>query len=127
MPRKKIELISDDFDGKELPEDTKPVTLSLGRTTYNLYLSDANHGKLLDVLEPFTKDAEVASEPRLAPAVRANKANEDNKKARKWAIETGFKYENAAGEKVTLGERGRIPASVIEAWQVAGSPDMASD
>lgn len=121
MGRKTVLL--DDYDGAELPDDAAPITLSLGRTTYSLYLSEDNHGKLLEAIDPFIKTAEtLTSTPRAAAPARAKAANDDNRNARKWAIETGFKYENASGEKVTLGERGRIPDAVMEAWRVAGSP-----
>ena len=51
--------LMDDLDGKELPAGTEPLRLSLGDTTYRLNLSEENHGKLLQALEPFTANAEV--------------------------------------------------------------------
>ena len=39
--------LKDDLDGQDLPSGTEPVRLSLGDTTYQLHLSEENHGKLL--------------------------------------------------------------------------------
>jgi hypothetical protein len=128
MGRKTVLL--DDFDGKELPDETSPVRLSLGRTTYNLYLSEKNHGKLLETLEPFVKDAETQkSSVTLTPSSGKPSAadKEDQKNARAWAIASGFKYTNAAGEEKTLGDRGRIPDAVMEGWKAAGSPVMGGN
>lgn len=114
-------VLVDDLDGKELPDDTKPVVLSLGRTTYNLYLSEDNHGKLLKALDPFITDAETTSST--APAATGRKASntdkERNKAVRAWAQSTGFKYEGADGEERTLGDRGQIPPVVYEAYDLA--------
>lgn len=127
MPKQTIVQLLDDYDGKALPEDTKPVNLSLGRTTYALYLSEDNHGKLLEALEPFIKDAETVSTTAGAP--RAAKAADDADKAakaaaRKWAVETGYKFKGADGEERTLGDRGRIPDVVMKAWETAGKPGL---
>lgn len=122
MGRKYVLL--DDFDGKELPDETEPVNLSMGRTTYMLYLSETNHGKLLKALDPFIKDAETTA-TRTAPApAKAGKAasahdKERMKAIREWAREQGIKYKNAQGEETTLGERGRIPQEIIDAYDKA--------
>ena len=117
-------VLVDDLDGSELPEDTTPVTLSLGRTTYSLYLSEANHGKLLEALNPFIENAETTSSSTARSAGRAGTATnaadkEKLKQVRAWAQSTGFKYKNAKGEETTLGDRGRIPQEVIDAYDAA--------
>ena len=112
-------VLVDDYDGKELPDDTSPVRLSLGRTTYDLYLSEDNHGRLLEALNPFIEGAETSS----STAARVQRAGtgdkEKLKKVREWAQATKFTYKNAKGEDTTLGDRGRIPAEVIEAYDKA--------
>lgn len=117
-------VLVDDYDGKELPEDTSPVSLSLGRTTYHLYLSEANHGKLLETLEPFIKDAEKASAPTTTarsstPKSGAGTDKEKLKAVREWARSVNYMYKNAKGEDVTLGDRGRIPDVVVKAYEEA--------
>lgn len=116
-------VLVDDYDGKELPDDTQPVQLSLGRTTYSLYLSEDNHGTLLELLEPFIKDAEtVSSGPASRTPARSSSGSADKekmKKVREWAQATGFTFKNAAGESKTLGDRGRIPDEVVAAYDAA--------
>lgn len=116
-------VLVDDYDGKELPDDTSPVRLSLGRTTYNLYLSEANHGKLLEALNPFLEGAET-TDTRTAPSPRASSSTakhdkERMKAIREWAQKEKVKFTNAKGEETTLGDRGRIPQEVIEAYDKA--------
>lgn len=120
MGRKTVQVITDDLDGKELPEDTKPVALSMGRTTYNLYLSDDNHGKLLAALEPFISGAETASAGAASSRSTAPSADKEKlRKVREWAQATKYTYTNAKGDKVTLGDRGRIPQEVVDAYDAA--------
>ena len=71
MPKKTIEVLYDDYDGKELPADTEPVSLSLGGQRYRLYLSPENEGRLRDFLADFTKDAEVAYDHKEATRQKA--------------------------------------------------------
>ena len=56
--------LKDDLDGRPLPAGTEPLRLSLGDTTYRLHLSEENHGKLLQALEPFTANAKVEDPER---------------------------------------------------------------
>jgi hypothetical protein len=117
MPRKTV--LVDDLDGSELPEDTQPVVLSLGRTTYTLFLSEKSHDKLLKALEPYLKDAETTSAtPALSSPQRPRQspvADKERMKAiRAWAQEAGIKYKDKP-----LGDRGRIPQEIIEAYDKA--------
>lgn len=120
MGRKTV--LVDDLDGSELPEDTAPVRLSLGRTTYDLYLSEKNHGKLMEAVGPFIENAETSSTPT-APKSPAKSGTDKERlaKIRVWAQSSGFTYKNAAGEEVTLGDRGRIPDSVVKAYEEANA------
>lgn len=119
MGRKTV--LVDDLDGTELPEGTSPVMLSLGRTTYSLYLSEKNHEKLLKAVTPFIENAETTSASTARSSTRSGGSadKERMQNVRAWAQSTGFKYENAKGEQVTLGDRGRIPESVYKAYDEA--------
>lgn len=119
MGRKTV--LVDDLDGSELPEDTAPIRLSLGRTTYDLYLSEKNHGKLMEAVGPFIENAETSSTPTAPKSSGAKPAADKERlaKIRTWAQSSGFKYKNAAGEEVTLGDRGRIPDAVVQAYDEA--------
>lgn len=123
MGRKTV--LVDDLDGTELPEDTQPIRLSLGRTTYNLYLSEKNHEKLLEAVTPYIENAETvtgttSASSRTSSTTKASD-KERNAKVREWAQSTGFKFTNAAGEEVTLGDRGRIPEAVFKAYDEANA------
>jgi len=128
MARKTVLL--DDFDGTELPDDTKPLRVVVGDAAYDVYLSEDNSAKFEEAIEPFINTAERVSQstPR-TQAVRASAGTsakaadrERNRKAREWARSTGFEYPGADGKMRTLGERGRVPEEVIKAWEEAGEP-----
>lgn len=122
MPRRTIEVLTDDLDGKELPDDTQPVRLTVNRTTYNLYLSDANYGKLLEALNPFTEGAETA-----ASAVSRKRARNSSGVAttvntygypvadvRAWAIKKKMKAKS--GAPITEATR-RINQDIYDAYK----------
>lgn len=140
MGRKYV--LVDDLDGTELPDDTTPLRLTLGRTTYSLYLSDDNHAKLLEAVGPFIEnaDSESATTTAVKSAAKSAKGGaddqwsaEDKRAARYWGIETGFEYPDSrkknkdgtpAMKKVP--ERARLAREVLEAWEQAGSPAIGS-
>jgi hypothetical protein len=118
-------VLVDDLDGTELPEDTAPITLSLGRTTYALYLTDKNHEKLLKAVTPFIENAEkVSGTGGSGGGARATRSvgsgdKEKMKAVRAWAQSTGYKFKAADGSERTLGDRGRIPQEVVDAYDAA--------
>ena len=63
--------LKDDLDGQELPAGTEPVRLSVGDTTYQINLSEENHNKLLEALEPFTANAKVEDGERRMSNMRS--------------------------------------------------------
>lgn len=118
-------VLLDDFDGKELPDDTQALRVVVGDAAYDVYLSEDNSAKFEKAIEPFLNTAERAA-PR-TQAVRSASTpktadRERNKAARIWARQTGFEYAGADGQMRTLGERGRVPDVVIQAWEEAGEP-----
>ena len=122
MARKYVLL--DDYDGAELPDDTRPFHLGVGRTTYALHLSDDNHAKLLEVLTPFIENAETVNRTTPAPARQtASSDKEKMRKVRQWAQDTGFKFKRADGSETTLGDRGRIPQEVVDAYEEQNPDD----
>ena len=127
MARKTVLL--DDYDGTELPDETKPLRVVIGDAAYDVYLSEENSAKFEEAVEPFINTAErVSQSSNRTQTVRAaasgSKAadRERNRKAREWARSTGFEYPGADGKMRTLGERGRVPEEVIKAWEEAGEP-----
>ena len=136
MGRKYV--LVDDLDGTELPDDTRPINLTLGRSSYSLYLSDDNHAKLLEAVGPFIENAEkvtgaTATVKSAATADDSGWSKTDKQAARYWAIETGFEYpdkqaKNKDGSPLMkkVGDRGRVPTEALEAWEKAGSPAIGS-
>jgi hypothetical protein len=108
MPRRYV--LADDFDGKPLSDDTQPIQVSLGRKSWNVYLSDANTKKLYAAIEPFTKDAdstEVTVSRRRGASSSTRRDPEQTKAIREWANQNGHK----------VSDRGRISAEVVEAYE----------
>jgi hypothetical protein len=102
----------DDIDGSKASET---VTFGLDRRQYELDLSKKNAAKLRDALAPF-----VASARRSNGGRRSSGGSKMNQKPaadrertaamREWARQHGHK----------VADRGRIPASVIEAYEKDG-------
>lgn len=111
MARKTI--LIDDFDGKELPEDTKPIRLSIDRKTWAVYLSDDNYGKLLEALEPFIKDAEQGTNQQAPSQPKNDRAR--TQAIREWAQANDIKQPNGK----PLGDRGRIPDEIVKQYDAA--------
>lgn len=118
MGRKYI--LIDDYDGKELPDDTNPTRLMVDATNYIVYLSEENKTALFNTLDPFIKDAEVSTAPKAAPATRAKSTGSADlakkKLVRKWAQDNSIKFKRADGTEGMLGDRGRIPDTIMEAY-----------
>ena len=121
MGRKTV--LVDDFDGKELSDDTQPVNLSLGRTTYRLYLSEKNYGKLLDAVNPFIENAEtVQAAARKSTASGTGRGNSTVdtygypvKDVREWARANNIKNDNGN----PVADRGRISQGVYDQYKAA--------
>jgi len=102
----------DDLDGSEA---SGTVGFSLDRRSYEIDLSDRNADKLRSALAPFIDAARKVGgrgrgrrQPAEATPARSSRA--DTAAIRQWAREHGHK----------ISDRGRIPKSVIEAYQAAG-------
>ena len=125
MARKTVLL--DDYDGTELPDDTKPLRVVVGDVAYDVYLSEENSAKFEEAIEPFINTAErverSTTRTTRAAASRPTTADKERmRKVREWAQQTGFEYAGADGKMRTLGDRGRVPEEVIKAWEEAGEP-----
>ena len=104
----------DDLDGSEA---SGTFDFSLEGRNYQIDLSDENAAKLRDVLAPYVGAARKAGgrgrgrAPRQTAVVEkpARSNREETAAIRQWARENGHQ----------VSERGRIPKSVIEAYQAA--------
>jgi len=114
----------DDLDGSPLSGSSSSTTFSLNDATYEIDLSAENLAKLKEALAPFVKAGRRVSAPREVKAKpvekpstprsrrgagrHSNGAN-DVTAIREWARANGF----------TVGDRGRIPSPVIDAYNAA--------
>jgi hypothetical protein len=108
MAQKHIVQLIDDVDGGEADET---VTFGLDGSSYSIDLSAKNAAKLRDVLAPFVANARRGSRgPGRPPGSRRGRSarsdREQTQAIREWARKNGHK----------VGEKGRIPASVLEAY-----------
>lgn len=108
MAQKHIVQLIDDLDGGEAEET---VSFALDGNSYDIDLSAKNAAKLRDTLAVYIGSARRSSRggPRSAPASarRAGRSDREQTQAiREWARKNGHK----------VGEKGRIPASVLEAY-----------
>jgi len=111
-------ILFDDLDGRELPGDTQGQKVRFDGKDYEVFLSADSTDKFLAFLKGDAPLARTAPSPRPSRAA-ASHDKERMKAIRAWAIENKVKYKNAQGNEVTLGERGRIPQEIIDAYDKA--------
>ena len=108
MAKQVITLLTDDLDGGEAD---RTVEFGLDGVNYTIDLSDKNIAKLRKALDPYlaagTRVSRSTSERRSTPARGSMRSNrEQNQAIREWAGKNGFE----------LSERGRIPSTIVEAY-----------
>jgi hypothetical protein len=110
MAKQIITLLTDDLDGGDAD---RTIEFGLDGMNYTIDLSEKNAGKLRKALEPYLTAASkvgrtggngrIASRTAAAPS-RANR--DQNQAIREWATKNGYE----------VSERGRIPATIVEAF-----------
>ena len=109
MAREMKVVLTDDIDGTEAAET---VSFGLDQGSYEIELSAENAAKLREVLAPFiAKARRVAARPGARRSGGGRKRYQDTSDIREWARNNGY----------TIGDRGRIPAEVEEAYRAANS------
>lgn len=115
MARRIIHQLVDDLDGTVLEiGDGETVLFSLDGIAYEIDLSDQNVQTLRDALAPYVAAGRSISQARRATtggggSQRRRTGQVDYAPIRAWAKENGLR----------VSERGRVPASVIEAYEAA--------
>ena len=115
MARKVQVILSDDLDDSISADET--VTFALDGTTYEIDLSEKNASEMRDALGRYVSAArKVSSRSRASGAGRSRATGGggrmDREQAgaiRDWARKNGH----------AVSDRGRIPASVVEAFEAA--------
>ncbi|GAA3843569.1 Lsr2 family protein [Brevibacterium ammoniilyticum] len=111
MAREMRLVLTDDFDGSEAAET---VRFSLDQGTYELELSTKNAEELRETFAPYIAKARRVANPG-SRGRRGGASNSgpkrDTAKIREWAQENGYQ----------LGDRGRIPQEIVQAYEAAGN------
>lgn len=113
MARRIVHQLVDDLDGTVLEVgEGETVLFSLDGTAYEIDLTDENAGALRAALAPYVAAGRsVSARAKQAPAARVQKRSgqRDYAPIREWASQHGY----------TVSERGRVPATVLEAYDAA--------
>jgi hypothetical protein len=102
-------LLVDDLDGGEADET---VTFALDGKTYEIDLTTANADKLRGLLEPYVKSGRRTGGRAAGGRGKARAASggsQDTAQIRAWAKENGYE----------VNDRGRVPATIREAYEKA--------
>ncbi|MFI5894152.1 Lsr2 family protein [Actinoplanes sp. NPDC051513] len=110
MAKQVITVLTDDLDGGDAD---RTIEFGLDGVSYTIDLSDKNAGKLRKAFDPYLSVAarvgRTAASGRTdsRAAASPSRANRDQNQAiREWANKNGYE----------VSERGRIPASIVEAF-----------
>ena len=117
MARKVQVILSDDFDD-DVPAD-ETVTFALDGTTYEIDLSDSNASEMREVFAKYVGAArKVAGRGRASGAGRS-KATGGSGAGRMDREQAGAIRDWARKNGHEVSDRGRIPATVVEAYEAA--------
>lgn len=109
MKRITTELV-DDLDGTVISAgEGGTVTFALDGASYEIDLGRSNQQALRDALSPFIAQARATGRHAGAAPRKRSSSNSDTAAVRKWAQRNGHK----------VGDRGRIPAEIREAYTAA--------
>ncbi|MCP2637670.1 Lsr2 family protein [Microbacterium sp. HD4P20] len=115
MARRIVHQLVDDIDGTLLDAgEGETVLFSLDGVAYEIDLTAENAAALRGALERYTKAARTVSSSRgssggSSSSRRRRSGQQDYSAIRDWAKKNGF----------TVSDRGRVPASVLDAYEAA--------
>lgn len=104
--RKTITTLVDDIDGTTAAET---VRFALDGTSYEIDLSDKNAAALRAAVAPYTSRASTAGHQRRTRTKLSSAGPSRNAEIRAWA----------AGQGTDVPARGRIPNTVVQAFEAA--------
>lgn len=107
-------IIESDLSGKP---DAATQTFGLGDTWYEIDLTPEEQKKLEEALKPYLKVSRKAEKTTPAPKKRVvpETTTEERDKIREWAKKEGLEF----------AERGRIPKTVMKAYDEAHAIDRS--
>jgi hypothetical protein len=112
MAKQVVTLLTDDLDGSKAD---RTVEFGLDGTSYTIDLSEKNVGKLRKALDPYLTAGTRVGHGRIDGRRRGGRGArsaptrsdpDQNKSIREWAAKKGYE----------VSDRGRIPASIVEAY-----------
>jgi hypothetical protein len=114
MARRIVHQLVDDLDGSVLDVgEGETVRFSLDGTAYEIDLTERNAAALRDAFAPYVAAARSISSSRGASSEASRKrrrpGQQDYSAIRAWAKDNGYQ----------VSERGRVPASVVDAYEAA--------
>ena len=117
MARRIVHQLVDDLDGSLLEVgEGETVLFSLDGVAYEIDLTDENAAALRGALERYINAARTVSSARAASGAasgggrrRRRTGQQDYSQVREWAKKNGYQ----------VSDRGRVPASVLEAYDAA--------
>jgi len=114
MARRIVHQLVDDIDGTVLEVgEGETVLFSLDGTAYEIDLTDGNAAAFREALAPYLAAARSISSARSSSGSGGGKrrrtGQQDYSAVREWARSNGYQ----------VSERGRVPASVLEAYEAA--------
>lgn len=116
MARRIVHQLVDDLDGTVLEVgEGETVLFSLDGVAYEIDVTDRNAAALRDALAPYIGAARSISSARATSSggstgrKRRRTGQQDYSAIRDWAKSNGYQ----------VSERGRVPASVLEAYEAA--------
>ncbi|MBM4574854.1 Lsr2 family protein [Rhodococcus hoagii] len=98
--------VIDDIDGST---EATTIRFSVGRSHYEIDLSEENTDKLYEALQPFISKARKVSATTAAAPSRAARLRLEHAAIRQWAKENG----------INVNDRGRLPNDLIERYKAA--------
>ncbi|RQP10575.1 MAG: Lsr2 family protein [Microbacteriaceae bacterium] len=114
MAKKTITILTDDIDGTELPAGSRSTRFALDGVEYEIDLSAENARALADALAPYIAAGRRVGGSRAASAPRTRSRSTGKDADRLAAIRAW-----AQGNGYTVGDRGRIKAEIVEAYEAA--------
>jgi hypothetical protein len=117
MTRRIVHQLVDDLDGSVLEVgEGETITFSLDGVAYEIDLTDENAAALRDAFAPWVQAARPISRSTSGASSSSSNGRQrrrtgqrDYTAIRAWAKDNGY----------TVSERGRVPASVLEAYEAA--------
>jgi hypothetical protein len=109
MVQRHVVQLIDDLDGSPIDGNGSTVKFGLNGKSYEIDLTEANATKLRDALAPFIKGGRSTGTTRAPRARDGRNSSGDLAAIRSWANANGY----------TVGDRGRIPAAVRDAYDSA--------